>query len=88
MWGAGGGGTSEDLFQNLPKFIPFLFVFVSLAVIASKKSVSRAEGGWTAKMVALSPALAERPLGLGGHFPLDHGRPEAHPMSSAAHAAS
>lgn len=35
----------EDSFPNLPKFIPFLFVFVSLALISFKKSASRANRG-------------------------------------------
>ena len=38
-------GKQEDSFPNPPKFIPFLFVFVSLALISFKKSASRANRG-------------------------------------------
>lgn len=38
-------GKQEDSFPNPPKFIPFLFVFISLALISFKKSASKANRG-------------------------------------------
>lgn len=42
--------------------------------------------GWIAKRVTISAVLVVKPPDLGSHFPLDHGCPKSHSISSAAHA--